>query len=277
MPRPPFIIALAIAAVTVPLLLYLELIPEWVMIGSGAPSHSSAPGPCGEAYAHLESDPGKALSLIEECIATYGDDVPIDLHFRRAYLFIDQLPMEQVIADYTICIQKEYKLASSYNNRASAYYKTNRFDLAEKDARESVRHSPNHPLHLWNLGMLLNKNEKYREALGYLDKSIEQDADNAAVHYEKCEAYIGLNDFSKARASVDKAISITPERAHYYNKRAWLNMKMEMHASAIRDYKQALQLDPDSAYAHRGLAYSYQALGKAALSKKHRQIAEAME
>ncbi|BBD07041.1 tetratricopeptide repeat protein [Desulfovibrio ferrophilus] len=277
MPRPIFLVALVLTAVAVPLAIHFELIPErWLMAGSTSAGHSSPTGPCSEAMSFLEGDPSKALSLIEACIEQNGDKTPIDIHFKRAFNFEDKIPTEKVIADYTKCIESGHKLASSYNNRALAYKKSEQYALAEKDAYNSIEHSPQIASHYWTLGSILYGNEKFRDALKYLSIALKLDPENGSVHHSMSVAYRSLNEFGKAKQEINKAISIIPDSSKYYYSRGWLNMKMNMHGAAILDYKRALQLDPKNAQAHRGLAACYFKLGKTELSQLHTKIADSM-
>jgi len=64
-------------------------------------------------------------------------------------------------------------IADYFNNRGNAYYALGHLDSAETDFRESVRINSKFYRGWNNIGVVLMKNEKYKEAIEYLNKSIE--------------------------------------------------------------------------------------------------------
>ena len=56
--------------------------------------------------------------------------------------------------------------------------------------------------------------------------------------------YTGLEQYEKAIADFDKAISIRGEEASYYNSRGWAYHRKGDHAAAMTDYEMAIKMAP---------------------------------
>ncbi|MEI0592785.1 tetratricopeptide repeat protein, partial [Brachyspira pilosicoli] len=52
----------------------------------------------------------------------------------------------------------------------------------------------------------------------------------------------------------DKAIELEPNTAYLYNDRGWVKKNAGLYKEALKDYKKALELDPDNEYAKSNIA-----------------------
>ncbi len=78
----------------------------------------------------------------------------------------------------------------------------------------------------------------------------------AMILRNRCGIYYTKNDYDRALADCDQALSMEPNSAIGYNRRGLIWYQTKRYESAIADFTQALRLDANFAYAYfnRGLA-----------------------
>lgn len=111
---------------------------------------------------------------------------------------------------------------------------------AEVTLREILKESPNNPIAMNNLGyFLLERGERFDEALGFIKKAVEVDPNNPS----------------------------------YLDSLGWAHYKMGNLVEAEEQLKKALRFDPNSATIHEHLGDVYKKQGKADLSRSSWQKA----
>lgn len=101
------------------------------------------------------------------------------------------------------------------------------------------------------------QNKELRECIAALDQAVSRKPNEASLYFERAEAYAELEEFDKAVADHDKAVSLLPG-AITFIARGCLYTRMGDFNSALADFERAIQAEPTNpmAYANRGAAYS---------------------
>lgn len=101
------------------------------------------------------------------------------------------------------------------------------------------------------------KKKDMREYIGTLDHAISRKPNEAALYFERGELYASLEEFDRAIADHDKAVSLLPG-AITFIARGCLHIRMGDLNSALADFERAIEVEPGNAmaYANRGAAYS---------------------
>ena len=96
-----------------------------------------------------------------------------------------------------------------------------------------------------------------KQALEYLNKSIDLDPENAMAYSLRAFAYLQLNKSKLALKDCNQAIRLSPDSAKVYAGRGFVYKKIGQNRSAIEDLSEALRLKPNyaKAYAIRGGIY----------------------
>jgi tetratricopeptide (TPR) repeat protein len=112
----------------------------------------------------------------------------------------------------------------------------------------------------------------FKSAIGYLEKSLNTDANNPDVLYTLGYSYYQTADYTKAINSLSKAISVRPEKgnAYYYRGKARNKMAVNMNTNlsaverdkllqaSIKDFSKCIELNPQGNleyYQNRAIAY----------------------
>ncbi|GAG59058.1 unnamed protein product, partial [marine sediment metagenome] len=102
--------------------------------------------------------------------------------------------------------------------------------------------------------------EEMEKSLDYFQQAIEKDPTYALAYVGKADCYIILADYGylssneaypKTRAAAEKALEMDNTLAGAYASLGWVKFKYDWDwAGAERDFKRAIDLDPNYAYAH---------------------------
>jgi tetratricopeptide (TPR) repeat protein len=141
-------------------------------------------------------------------------------HFNRAYCAEQTGDTDSAIADYGACIGLDNRVAGPHHNLGLIYARQERFDLAAKYLRESVRRAG--------------------------DRTVSCYANLAA-------AELKLGNLSAALDAADDAISLDDRCAEAYANRGAVRAAMGHRETALADLQRALELDPDCAAARQNL------------------------
>ena len=87
-------------------------------------------------------------------------------------------------------------------------------------------------------------------------------SEESEKHYQQAETHYSNNNFQKAVEEYTEAIKDEEDNAKYYKDRGWAYYKWKRYFDAEKDFKQAIQLNPNLANAYDGLAYVYKAQEK---------------
>ena len=90
-----------------------------------------------------------------------------------------------------------------WNNRAQAYYKFGRFELAHKDFTKALTLAPEDPVVYYSLGLSLFSMKKYKKAIDMLKMSLKKEQETfsemkANTFYHIGIAYCRRGKFEKA-------------------------------------------------------------------------------
>ena len=146
--------------------------------------------------------------------------------------------------------------------------------IAPASAAELPANASAFSAYLRGLGSLARRDRKEQRemAVAAFQESLRQEPGYAPAHAGLCEAYLRIyerdrrNDpslLAQAKASCDEAVRLDGKLPAARMARAAVDLRHGRHDDAISGYQLALQLEPGSSEALRGLAGAYRASGKA--------------
>lgn len=125
----------------------------------------------------------------------------------------------------------------------------------------SVRSKPDFlgRLEYQNAVPLLRQN-KFKEALVYLNKSLEKIQD-ASIYFDRAEALNKLGRFEDGIRDCDSAVKLDPTMAKAFLLRGILNHHLGRHDLSVKDDTMAISADPKFAMAYNNRAWSQLIVG----------------
>ncbi len=104
-------------------------------------------------------------------------------------------------------------------------------------------------------GSALLEQGKPDEAIPQLKKALENQPNNAALHYELAHAYQMKSHFAEAESELIRVIFLAPTNNAARNNLGYCYLSEKKYPNAVKTFQDVLASDPKDAYAHNGLGW----------------------
>ncbi len=125
----------------------------------------------------------------------------------------------RALADLDRAIQLAPDNAQAYVIRGLANNRRGQKRLAMQDYETALKIAPRYPQALANRAALLSEEGRYDQAIADLDESITADRDNPVAYYNRGYVHFARHEYDKALADYDTAIKLEPGMGRAYNNR----------------------------------------------------------
>ncbi|MDR0546498.1 MAG: tetratricopeptide repeat protein [Dysgonamonadaceae bacterium] len=145
------------------------------------------------------------------------------------------------------------------------YLDENRLDSAEIALKNALRTEPDNPLNAFlfqNLGTLLRRQGKNREALEFYTLALRRYPQNATILSDRASLNAETGDFISALIDYNTLLEQEPDNEEALYQRGLLNLKIKKLEQSEIDFQKMLEINPASLYARLGLASLYIVTGK---------------
>ena len=112
----------------------------------------------------------------------------------------------------------------------------------------------------FELGYAYKGLKKYEDALSYLNKAIEMDAEYTLAYKERGKTYLKLKMYDKVLDDFNKYEALATgdiTDADYYYDKGWAENELEKYEAAVKSLKKCVALDDSYTDGFTELAYSY--------------------
>ncbi|MBN1365432.1 MAG: tetratricopeptide repeat protein [Syntrophaceae bacterium] len=150
-------------------------------------------------------------------------------HFSKAILYH---PQHVITPDYV----------GFYLNRATAYTKLGKFQLAIEDYNRAISLKPDYTEAYNNRGNIYGQLRQFQLAINDFNKAISLDPDHAKAYNNRGLAYSELHHHQNAIKDFNKAIDLNPDYANAYNNRANIYLKQDYNILGCSDAQKACKL-----------------------------------
>ncbi len=137
-----------------------------------------------------------------------------------------------------------------------------RFNEAIADLRDMVDHQSDVPQVYLELGQALIHVKRYQEAIPFLRTAAEKAPDVSSPYYQLGVAYVNLEQYRNALEAMQAAVTRSPNSPQYHLRVAYLENQLLNLPEAEKEYKKALELDPEYFEAHLEYGKSLELQGR---------------
>ena len=162
--------------------------------------------------------------------------------------------------------------------------KSNQYDAAIEDFNKAIKLNPESATAYYNHALVKLELEQYPAAIQDFDKAIKLNPEFARAYYKrgvakkKSNRPTAIEDFNKAIKILDKAIKdfhygLIDSHANNYCNRGLVKLELEQYLAAIKDFNEAIQLNPNHAEAYYNRGEARNKLNQRAAATKDYQTA----
>lgn len=218
-------------------------------------------------YSFYVHDYASAVQYFDGLI-TPGQKAEPVTHYLRGESLLKLGRYPEAIRDFSAVLEIEPDNESAFQRRGAAIMAmTGDADLAEKDIQKAIEIDPQADMAYVSMekGLLLAGAGKHKQAIEQFDKALKSPdsvpAFRAAYLTARADSWAELGNLDAAIKDYTEAISLDPAESRAVASRAGLWQKKKEYRRAAQDYAAVLQTDPESAEAYLGLGTAYLSSG----------------
>ncbi len=159
-------------------------------------------------------------------------------------------------------VSKAPNTPNAYVNLGIAYRETGNVVLAEKNYRKAIELDPANGVAAFNLATLLTDTGRYEESLDYGLRISAQAVVLVNPYVAVAGAYAGLKRYDEAIKNYKTAINLDPDSAYARHGLSVVYVITGEKDKAVEQLNEALRIDPGMSDAHYNLALIYEEMGK---------------
>lgn len=198
-----------------------------------------------------------AIADFDLCIAKNYKNY--NAYFYKAKALTELNEPKNALPYLDLAIKNKPDNASYYYYRGKLHYEANNWEKAYADFNKAVSLKADFAEALNFRGVTQAVTGKHAEAIKDYDAAIKSSPDYAIAFYNKGTSEAAIEDYKNAVTSFSKCLDLDPQKPVSYLNRGNCYVMLKDYKSAISDYTLALALDPENpdAYFNRGAAYQY--------------------
>ncbi|MEE4357039.1 MAG: tetratricopeptide repeat protein [Desulfococcaceae bacterium] len=209
---------------------------------------SAASKAVGEAYMQ-EGDFTMALKELLKAESMYSDDP--DLHNDLGLTYMAKERIEPAIQHFTKALKIRPEFTAAKNNLGTAYLAKEDWDAAIRtftEVNNDLLYTTPH-FSESNLAWAYYNKKQYELAEQHYKEALEKEPKFLIALRGLAKTYMAMNKTAEAKASLEKAMDISPRFAPLYLDMAKVQIASGDQRAAVETYKKVIALFPGTSYA----------------------------
>lgn len=191
----------------------------------------------------------------------------VDPLLVQARTFTRKREYPRAMALYRQILEVNPDSIDAHEGLAMASFVAGELVTAEQHFEQLIRLQPMEARHFINLGAVLNRQRRHKDAAEALRKAIQRNRRSADAYYNLGIAQRHLKQTSMAVSAYKEAIRLDPQMAEGHQNLGNVYLEMGSHQLAIGSFQRALEIRPDFDKARVGLHRAEDALEQAKASR----------
>lgn len=208
----------------------------------------------GDAFTHL-GDFGRGMADLDRAIALSPQNAYA--HLVRGLAYARRGDAQAAMSDYDTTLKYDPRNVYALVNRAALYSLDRKPDLALKDLDQAILIDPTYARAFYNRGYVRFMQKSYDKAIDDYSAAIALDPEMGLAYNNRglTRAIVG-HDLKQALDDSDRALKLMPTNLDVRDTRAFIYLKLGEPTEALKEYNDALDIDPNRAISlyGRGLA-----------------------
>lgn len=156
-----------------------------------------------------------------------------------------------------------------YRNKGTSLFWQNRYKDAIIYFEKSLEQNPNNADTHFFIGCALNEMQRFEDAIRHFDQAIKLQHPNPDVHCRKAHALSCCNKDMAALKHLKKTLSKYPESEEVFCTMGDIYRKLKKFKMSVRCYKRAIRAEPDSIQAYMSLVELFMTLKKVSPARRY--------
>lgn len=191
-----------------------------------------------------------------EAILDYNEAININPRYfeaigNRAYAYEQVNRFAPSLNDWKALIEVFPDSAFLHQSKAIVLTKSRAYGEAALAFEEVLRLEPQNDEAMVNMGTLRHYQKQDEEAIGWLDRALAVNAENAHAYNTRNQIQLDNQDQVGAMASITKALELEPGNPYFLNNRGMTWLEMDSLALGIADINRSILLDGANMWAYR--------------------------
>jgi len=194
----------------------------------------------------------QAVGVLENAVKRDPRNPLAQYLLANAYLRQERFPDARDVLQRLVSAQPTNRVARF--DLANLYHQLGDDVQAIRHYQEIIKQAPDFARAHYNLGTIFLSRAGYSEAVKYLE---EADPNLLEAHLNLAQAYLGLNNFARAKQEYEKALELSSDDVQALNGLGMIYLREGDAAQAEELFKKAIRKAPDSDAGHALLAQMY--------------------
>ena len=132
-------------------------------------------------------------------------------HFQKGLQYFRKNALEKAVEHWEKATQQESKNAEIFSVLGGAYKLLNDFDRSSNALKKALDLEPDNFKYIYNYGLILFEQKRYREALEKLHYALKLHPDNFELINDIAVMYFNIKDYKKAEEYLTRATELNPD------------------------------------------------------------------
>lgn len=157
------------------------------------------------------------------------------------------------IADYDTSIQLNSDNSEAFLNRGNAFYQIKKYTLAEADFRNAVKLNPNEINAYIFIGIIKQKQLKFREAIDYYSRALNLNYSEDAM-FNRGLCYKNVKKYSLASRDFENVLARNSGHVNAVLNKGLIYLDQKMYTLAKAEFEKARKIDKNNPEVYKKLA-----------------------
>jgi len=188
-----------------------------------------------------------------------------NLHNNMGNVFLLKNDNMNAVEEFRKEIRLYPKNTDAYINLGNAYMKAGNKDDAIRSYRQALAQDPSSKKAQMMLQAAMHNKEMFQanqsgkgnSAIDSLQKALEKDQSNAALHYELARMYQGAGNDDKAESEYKKAVSLKHDFHQALNNLARIYSARKDYGNSLKNLEKIIAINPDNPEGYYNIACVY--------------------
>lgn len=202
----------------------------------------------------------EALALTEELLTKYPDNARLYVEQGEIYNSLSQY--ERALASFTRATELDPDYFWAHYQTVATLLQLTRYDDALSLTEQLLIKYPNNARLYLERGEIYNRLEQFEAALASFTRATEIDPESLWPKYYITTLLNRTERYEEALARCNEFIQRHPGKAGLHGERGETYLRLKAHERALADFTTAIDLQPDSGWAYRGRGVTLRNMGR---------------